>query len=713
MSPNRREVLVGLGGATIAYALQVGCAAEQDRAAVNDPPRDQEPTDEFINRGRPNQPAIEARDWLIISAGGIATAYTSRTEIGQGLTTVMHDLVGQGLELSRDRVRVVLGDTDLCPADGPTTGSAATRYIAWAFWEACHEIKADLVLLASEKMGVAADELEYRSGDVVVASDPSRRIGIGDLADGQVRRVGVEAAGDPVPAPAYVDRGNGNVNAEAIVTGTLRYTGDYHPEGCVYGALLTPAYHATQTRLLLADLASARKEPGVVRVQRIDRHVAALGETYTAVQRAIRAMDSNWREPRRPRELDVEGELRAGAELRRVVEEKGNVDTAFAASALLISETYVTQFMTQVPMETDTAIASRENGDLQVRLGTQNPFYVRNKIAAQEGVPAAHVRVIAAPAGGAFGSKADNLVGEEAASLLRLTDAPVKYVYSRTDDIRRRSRFKEVVVFDVTTGVDGYGRVVGRTIDIFQDEGFGTREMYDIPNVRTRLYHARLPVRHATMRGTSFVQDVFALESHTDTLARRVGQDPLEFRRAHVELEAFLPLIDHCAGAFDYGSYSPPADHGVGFAICNHGGRQLGVVGAEVRVDPDSGEVSVVRLAGAFDIGVVINHTLATNGIKGAMIWGIGAALLEEVELDGHQCFTSGFSDYRIPRMSDTPPIEVAYFDNQSPGTPRGCGEVPVPPTTAAIANAVYAATGKRFHRLPITPERVLAALRG
>jgi CO/xanthine dehydrogenase Mo-binding subunit len=712
MSPNRREVLAGLGGATIAYALQVGCTSEQDRAAQVIP-SDPEPTDAFSNRGRPNQPGIDAREWLIISEDGIATAYTSRTEIGQGLTTVLHDLVGQSLELPRDRVRVVLGDTDLCPADGPTTGSAATQYIAWTFWMACHEIKADLVLLASESMGVAAAELEYRAGEVVVAGDPSRRIGIGALADGQVRRVRVEPSNDPAPAPAYVDRGTGNFNAEAIVTGTLRYTGDYHPEGCVYGALLSPAYHATETRLLRADIAAARRVPGVVRVLRIGQRVAALGETYTAVQRAMRAMDSSWSEPDRPRELDVEAEIRAGAELNRVMEQKGNVNTALAASTVLINETYVTQFMTQVPMETDTAVASVENGRLQVRLGTQNPFFVRRKIADQEGVPESQVRVIAAPAGGAFGSKADNLVGEEAAFMLRLTAAPVKYVYSRTDDICRRARFKEAVVFDVTTGFDDYGRLLGRKIDIFQDEGYGTQETYDIPNVRTQLYQTRLPIRHGTMRGTSFVQSVFALESHTDTVARRTGHDPLDFRRAHVELEAFLPLIDHCAEAFDYGNYSPPEDHGLGFAICNHGGRQLGVVGAEVRVDANSGEVSVVRLAGAFDIGVVINHTLATNGIKGAMIWGIGAALLEEVELDGHRCLTSGFGDYRIPRMSDTPPIEVAYFDNQSPGVPRGCGEAPVPPTAAAIANAVYNATGIRFYQLPITPERVLAALAG
>jgi CO/xanthine dehydrogenase Mo-binding subunit len=135
------------------------------------------------------------------------------------------------------------------------------------------------------------------------------------------------------------------------------------------------------------------------------------------------------------------------------------------------------------------------------------------------------------------------------------------------------------------------------------------------------------------------------------------------------------------------------------------------VVGAEVNVNRTTGKVTVVRLAGAFDFGLVINRKLATNGVKSSMIWGIGAALLEEVEIDGHRSHTNGFANYRIARMSDTPPIEVAFFDNRNPGQPRGCGEMPLPPTVAAIANAVYDAIGVRFHEIPITPERVTAAL--
>ncbi len=709
MSPTRRSVLAGLGGTTLVYALQVGCAPretdEEPGAATTMPPATDNP------RGRPNDLEIDVREWLVVSADGSVTAYTSRTELGQGLTTVMHDLIGQALELPRDRVHVVLGDTDLCPHHGPTTGSAATKYVAWAFWIACHQIKEDLVLLAAEAMGGPPEALEYRDGEIVDTEDPSRRVGIGDLADGRVRRLKVDPETDASRLPAYVDRGTPNVNAEAIVTGTLMYAGDYLPEGCVYGAYLSPVNHPPLARLRAALLPEARAVPGVIRVEQIGNQVVVLGETYPAARKAIEALNAKWHPPAGSVEFDREAEIRSGAELLQVLENFGEVDDALESSDLVVRETYLTQYMSQVPLETDTAIASIEAGRLTLRLSNQNPFWVRHKVAEQEDIPPSQVHVITTPAGGAFGAKADHVVGEETVRMLQLTKRPVKYVYSRDDDIRRHGRYKEAVVFDIASALDAEGRIVARTIDIYQDEGNGTRYTYRIPNTRMRLFRTRLPVRHATMRGTSFVQSVFGMESHTDVLARAAGIDPIEFRRRNVMHSGFIPLLDACAKMVDYPGYRPPEGNGIGFALCNHGGSQFGVVGAEVNVDRATGKVTMVRLAGAFDFGLVINRKLATNGVKSSMIWGIGAALLEEVRIDGHRSHTTGLANYRIARMSDTPPIEVAFLDNQSPGQPRGCGEMPLPPTVAAIANAVYDAIGVRFHEIPITPERVIAAL--
>jgi CO/xanthine dehydrogenase Mo-binding subunit len=137
----------------------------------------------------------------------------------------------------------------------------------------------------------------------------------------------------------------------------------------------------------------------------------------------------------------------------------------------------------------------------------------------------------------------------------------------------------------------------------------------------------------------------------------------------------------------------------------------MGVAAAHVRVDRKTGMVHVKEVCLAVDIGTVINQHTATATLRGGIIWGLGWILREEIKLDGHSVHTEYLTDYGVPRFSDTPAIRLQFLNNESPGRPRGCGELPVIPTVAAIANAVYHAIGVRFHTTPITPEKVLKAL--
>jgi len=698
MSPTRRQFLGGLGTLGLAYVLYVG----NTRVASTGM--------RFSRKG--NKPGVDFRDWLMISADGIVTVYTGRTEIGQGLTTVLYNLVGQGLDLPEARIRVALGDTDLCPGDGPTTGSAATRNVGWAFWVACHQIRADLVLLAAEAMGESPDKLTYRAGEIVNRSDGVRRMGIGDLANGRVRQISVDPITDK-DTPQYIDRKTLNVNADAIVTGSLKFAGDYYPEGCLYGGTLVPEYHDFLTSVQAVDLKDAKRVPGITGVYQDSGSITAIGQSFIAVQKALDAADVTWKVPDRPKELKTAAQIRSQAALQRIVQKVGDAKGALAASDVVVTETYHTQFASQVPMEPPTAVAFTEGDRWVMRVGTQNPFLDRYNIAQELGVPSESIHIKSSACGGAFGAKTGHTIPGEVVSMAKRAGKPVKYVYSRRADIQKRSRYKESVVVDISTGLSSDGRILARTIEFYGDEGHGDRELYVIPHARTRLFRqVPMPVRHATMRGTSYTQNIFAIESHTDMVARAAGLEPLAFRRANVTLPQFRPVIDTCAEMFGYPGYRPVKDQGVGFAICNHGGRQLGMIAAEVRVDRKNGRIEVLRLAGAFDVGLVINENTATAGIKGAMIWGLGFALLEEVDLDGHRCRTTGFNNYRIPRMKDIPPIEIRFLNTVSPGRPRGCGEMPTPPTIAAIANAVYDAIGVRFYELPMTPSRVRAALK-
>lgn len=656
---------------------------------------------------------VDYTDWLFIHKDGSVTAHTGRIDMGQGLETVLSNIISQGLQLPSDKVRLVMGDTELCPDDGPTNGSAATQIVGWGYWRACERIREHLITRASEALGAPATELEYRDGAVVGRKDVSRRVEIGEFADGTLHFATIDPKVPYASKTPYTDRRTPNVNAVPIVTGTQIYAGDLFCGEVPYASWLLPEFHTQLTGLESADLEGAARVPGVEHVQRLWKTAMVVGRSFTSVERGLQAMRPRWKVPDRAQTLNVEAELRAGAELERVVEENGVPEDRLAACELVLSETYLTQYASQVPIETETAVAEFEDGRVTAWTCTQAPFKSRQRVAKRLKIPEEDVHIIAMPVGGGFGVKVGTQAPQIAAEMARESGKRVKVVYSRPHQFFAEARYKESVLVDITSGMTADGKIVARTVDLYQDEGFGTRETYEIGSVRTRLFHTEMPARHGTMRGTSYVQTCFAVESHTDMLAELVGIDPVEFRRKNMYFDAFGPLLDTAAELVGYGAQVLPRDHGIGFAMINHGGRQLGVVSAEVAVNRRTGEIEVVQLNGAFDIGLVININTLTANSKGAMLWGLGFALFEEVELDGHRATINGMSGYRIPRFSDVPPIRIAFHDNVGQARqPRGCGEMPVVPTIGAIANAVHDAVGLRFHTLPMTPKRVLEGLR-
>lgn len=655
---------------------------------------------------------IDYTEWLVFGPGSKVTAFTGRSELGQGLNTVLVAIISQGLEISRKKVSVVMGDTELCPDDGPTTGSSSTRFVGWEYWLACDKIRSDVSHRAAALLGCDGGEVVYSRGSVKQAGSPANRISVFDVGSGETVLLDVDTTSPPVSGRQYVDLRIPNVNAKKIVTGTQKYVGDMKLKGMLYGAFLTPPYFYRLTKLKKVDLDDAELVDGVVFAGLTAGQVGIIGTSYTAVRNGLDAVKAEWSKPSRPQRFRLEDEVRKGAKLLRVVEQKGDVESGLSQSDLVLTETYTTGYYSQCPIETDTAVADVQGKEATLWVGTQHPFKIREIVARSLKVPQSGIHAIGMMVGGAFGGKISNSVPSEAALLSRTSGRPVKCVYSREDQFNRRSRYKEACVIDLTTGVRSDGRIIARRIDIHQDEGSGTNDIYNIPNVLTRLYKAKVPSEHATMRGTSYVQDVFAVESHVDEVAHSLEMDPLAFRRMNVSLPVFRDLLDEVGEMFGYGGYTPPADHGVGAAIVNHGGRELGAFIVEVAVDRRSGKVTVVRVCGAMDVGVVINSRTLTVGTRGAILWGIGYALKEETVLDGHRSHTSSLAEYKVPRFSDLPEIDIKFLNLYDRSLPRGCGEMPVVPTIPAIANAVRNAIGERIYSIPLTPEKVLKAIR-
>lgn len=705
MSISRRQFIASLGGAGLFYAFRLSPGAAPQTGNFGTLWIDPENPDCVAT-----VPDIDYRDWIAFGPDGKVSVFTGRTELGQGLKTVITAVVTQGLEITQEKLTVIQGDTDLCPDDGPTVGSCAAKIVGWGFWLACQKIRGNLVERAARFLRMPVSELQYRRGGVGRKGETGRLVSAPELGPGEVVTLNI----DPEAAPMekqYIDLGLPNVNGQMIVTGSLKYVGDLHLPGMLYAGWLGPPYHPVLTSLQTADLKAARALPGVKMAEVVDGRPAVVAERYSDVRKALDLIQSQWSTPTRPLELRLEEEVRDRAKLKEIKLEVGDVEAGLASSDLVLTETYTTQYTTHAQMETDSAVARMEGDRVTVWAGCQHAHKVKEFTASYLNKPLSDIHVIAVPVGGAFGGKIAPPVCREAGKLSRMVGAPIKLIYSRKDQFQLKGAYKAACVIDVTTGVNTDGKLVARKVDVYQDTAEGTNDTYAIPHARTRFYMAWVPFGNVASRGTSFVQTCFATESHMDMVAHRLGIDPFEFRRQNAGVPVYKDLIDNCADMIGYDNAQLGPDEGIGLAIIRHGGAQFGAVAARVAVDRNSGKIEVKHICGAFDIGIVINQKLASLNIRGAITWGIGYALSEEVMLNGHGTQTEYLSQYRIPRFSDIPPIDFVFHNTFRPTSVRGCGEIGVIPTIGAIANAVYNAIGVRFYSPPMTPDRVKQAL--
>ncbi|MCK4766271.1 MAG: xanthine dehydrogenase family protein molybdopterin-binding subunit [Candidatus Aminicenantes bacterium] len=706
MSMTRRQFIASLGGTGLFYAFRFSPKSGEQSAHFESLPEDPGP-----DTCAADATDIDYSEWVAFGADGKVSVYTGRTELGQGLKTVITAIVTQALEIEQNKLTVVMGDTDFTPDDGSTAGSSSTRAVGWGFWLACEKIRGDVVTRASRHLRIPAADLEYRSGAVGRKGEPGKMVAAFELGGGEPVLIDVDPNAKPT-GKQYVDKGIPNVHAGKIINGSLQFVNDLKKPGMFYAGWQIPPYHPRLTKLQSADLKKAQALPGVKMAEEIHGRVVVVGERYSDVLKGLEEVKTTWSKPSRSTELHLD-ECRANARLLDIKEEKGDVNAGLSGSEITLSETYTTGYTTHAPMETDTALAEVGNDRATVWVSSQHPHKQRELISKYIKLRLADVRAIGMAVGGGFGGKQANPVGREAARIASAAGAPVKLIYSRRDQFKARGIYKAACIIDLISGVGSDGKLLARKVDFFQDVGDGTTLTYEITNALATAYRDKdWPVGLAVTRGTSYVQTCFATESHMDMVAHKAGIDPVEFRRQNLHFPFFLDLIDDVVEKIGYGTAQLEADEGIGLAVVTHG-PQFGAVAARVVVDRASGKVKIKHLCGTFDIGTVINRNTVTVGIRGAMCWGIGYALKEEIEVKGHSSGTEYLSQYHIPRFSDMPPqIDIAFIDKFTPnGPPRGCGEMPAVPTIGAIANAVYNAIGVRFYSIPITPEKVKAAL--
>jgi len=693
---NRRDFLTGAGLLIIVPLQEVLEAQEPARL----PARQAYPED--VNA------------YLRIAPDNRVTCYVGKVELGQGAMTSLAQLLAEELDVALEAVHMVMGDTDLCPWDMGTFGSLSIRQFGPVLRAAGARARAVLLEMASERLQAPVSRLQVKAG-VVRDPESGRRVSYGELLEGKrIERRLDKAALKAVSSFSIVGRSPRRKDALEKVTGRAIYAGDVRLPGMLYARVLRPPAHGAVLKEV--NTAAAEKIAGV-RVVREGDFIAVLHEQRDVAERALERIQSRWDPPGvTVDDQTIFEHLLKTAPPPRLVHEAGALAEGEKLAANIIEADYLNAYVSHAPLETHSAVARVENDRVTVWAGTQTPFPVKQQVAQALGVAPERVRIIATYVGGGFGGKSNTRQAIEAARLAKMTGRPVQVVWDRAEEFFYDT-FRPAAVVKVRAGLDSTGRIVLWDFRIY---GAGDREaqqFYDIPHQRTVSAGGwgggnppgMHPFAVGPWRAPSVNTNTFARESHIDTLAARAGVDPVEFRMKHLSNARMRRVLEAAARQFGWKPARTPSGRGVGVSCAIYLGTYVAMM-AEVGVDRKSGQVQVRRVVCAQDQGLVVNPDGSRQQIEGSIMMGMGYALSEEVRFRGGEVLARNFDTYRIPRFSWMPRIEALLIDN--PETPAsGCGEPPIVNMGAVLANAIYDATGARLLQLPMTPERVPAAL--
>jgi nicotinate dehydrogenase subunit B len=654
--------------------------------------------------------------YLRIGADGRVTCLVGKVELGQGSMTALAQLLAEELDVPFDSVDMVMGDTDLCPYDMGTFGSMCIRMLGPVVRAAGAEARAVLIQMAAEQFQAPAERLQVKAGVITDPLAPSKRVTYAQLVQGKRIERHIEKV--PLkPAEAFTIIGKSPRRKDALekVTGKAKYAGDFTLPGMLHARILRPPAHGATLKSV--DTSAAEKVPGV-RVVRDGDLIAVLHERPDMAEQALGLIKAQFDLPHTG--LDdktIFDHLLKTAPQPQVVGDGGNVAEGEKLSTAIVDETYLNSYVAHACMETHTAVAAIDNGKVTVWASTQAPFSVKPAVAQALGIQPENVRIITPFVGGGFGGKSGAPQAVEAARLAKAAGKPVQVVWDRSGEFFFDT-FRPAAVVKIRSGLTASGKIAFWDAKVYAAGEREARPFYDIPNHHTvsagGWQGGNPPGMHpfgvGPWRGPSANTNTFARESHIDILAAKAGVDPLEFRLSQLTDPRMRRALETVAKQFAWKPAKTPSGRGVGVACGIYSNVYVATM-AELTVGKTTGKVQVKRVVTALDAGVIVNPDGLRQQMEGCITMGLGYCLTEEVRFKDGEVLDRNFDTYQIPRFSWLPKIETIIIDN--PGlAAQGCGEPPITTMGAVIANAIYDAVGARVLQLPMTPARILEAIK-
>lgn len=718
-------------------------------------------------------PLARIESWLRIAPDGLVTVCTGKVEIGMGVNVALSQIVAEELDVPFDRVTMIMGDTSLTPDQGGVGSSNSVSSGGAALRNVAATVKRLLLDAASKHLGVPVERLSVRNGVVTAQTVPETTVTYGELArelrfeeplriTGSGFTLGVQGSGQPKRPADYSVVGTPVKRTDIAekVFGTFTYIVDLKVPGMVHGRVIRPP--SVGAHVVSVDDTDAKTIAGFIQSVVKGDFVGVVAQREWSAVKAARSLKVTWSDPGDafPEQRELYARMRdAASKASRETARRGDVAAAFARAVTRVEAVYAYPFHSHATMGPGCAVADVQmNGITTVWCGAQKPHASQRGYAELLGVPPDKVRVAWMEDSGSYGRPGFDDVGADAIVLSQAVGKPVRVQWMR-GDLTGWGPKGPATVFELRAGLDAAGNICGAQ---FTSKSFSGGEIHFIPTARSNFLAAQLmgtpntsgfdefaewgsagggaaPYVIADLQSTAHVipslaaspsplagthirdpngpSTSFAVESFMDELSAAARVDPIAFRVRHLSDERSKAVLRAAAERFAWEDRPSPRRgqsgnvlRGRGAALGIRGGTYVGNA-AEVEVDRRTGQVRVTRYVVAHDCGLIINPLGLKRTLEANVVQTLSRTLKEEVRFSRRAVTSVDWATYPIARLSDVPPAIDVVLINRPDVAATGAGEPATRALAAAVANAIFDATGVRMREVPFTADRVKAGL--
>ncbi len=749
---SRRRALCAGGALFVSFAT-ASCSSSETTTA--------------IGTGSSIKPALtppELDSWIAVKHDNSVIGYFGKVDVGLGIQVAIAQIIADELDVDFNQVSVVMGDTALTINQGGASGSTGLERGGVSVRNAAAQARAQLLAMASAKLGVPVENLTVHHGIVSVSGDPAKAVSYGDLIGGRYfdyeltwnHKIGNELlVQGTAPLKSHADYqvvGKSIPRADIAnkLFGNEVFNTDVRVPGMLHGRMVRPP--VAGATVLKVHPESVQHLPNVQLVVHNNLVGVVAPKEWTAVK-AAKLLKVDWSEPAPafPNQADIYKAILAAKIVGKGgPKPTGDAKATMATAAKTIEATYHWPFQSHASMGPACTIVDAQADHVTIWTGDQKPHYVRDGVAKLLGVPAEKVHAIWLRGPGSYGRNDGGDSAMDAAVLSKAVGKPVRVQYMRADATAWDPK-GPASVHQASAGIDANGNVVAyhyRSIGFsreniashpddpaqslagqFMGMPVSSKQLFDVPGetydfgvqhldweVIPTLLDRASPLRTSHLRDPIGPQINFGSECFVDEMALATNMDPIAFRLKYLKDKRGTVVIEAAAKAANWqpqvGHPGKPAGallKGRGVAFARRKETRVAVV-VDVEVDRQTGRVWPRHWFVAHDCGLIVNPDTLRRVIEGNIVHATSRALFEEVAFNPHMVTSVDWLSYPILDIKDAPEsINITLIDHKD-DLPLGAGEPSSRPVASAIANAVFNATGIRFRQAPLTKARVKAA---